>query len=265
MTGNYKVKNEYQPTAALPNIRSNAPFVIQPSSERNSFGRNVATVENAVANRLLAALPSGDFERLLPLMQLVFIKTGEVVYQPEGNCDYIYFPETAVFSQMSILENGKTIETAMIGSEGMLGISSVLDFHPTNFWTQALAGGSAFKMSRQIFRQETMLGGRLQTVFLKYVNAYIKQLSQRAVCNNHHCIENRFSTWLLMLADRSNRVKLALTQEQIATALGVQRPSVTGIAQNLRNRGIIEYLRGHIVVNRRKLKAAACECYSAIG
>lgn len=265
MTSNYKVKNGYNQKHAPLNINSGAPFVNQkPIAKVFGRGDNNLPVKNLLANRLLAAQPAGDFARLRRQMRLVSFKSGEVIYQPEGNCDFVYFPETAVFSQMNILEDGKTVETAMIGSEGLLGLSSVLDFQPTNFWTQTLVGGSAFRMNSKVFRQEFACGGFLQTSFLEYLNAYIKQISHRAACNNHHHIENRFATWLLMLADRSRRLKLSLTQEQIAAVLGVQRPSVTCIAQNLRSSGIIEYIRGSIILNRQKLEAAACECYAAI-
>jgi CRP-like cAMP-binding protein len=165
---------------------------------------------------------------------------------------------------LSILEDGKTVETAMVGSEGIVGLSSVLGFQTGNVWTQTLIAGSAFRVSAKIFKQEFLRGGSLQTSCLDYINSYIRQISQRAICNNHHRIENRFSSWLLMLADRSKKNSLRLTQEQIAVVLGVQRPSVTCIAQNLRSNGCIDYLRGRIILNRQKLEASACECYAAV-
>lgn len=264
MISDYKVENGRDSTLAPLKGRAAATFVTRTVSDRTFGKRDALPVKKLFANRLLAAQPDGEAARLARQMQLVSFKPGEVIYQPESDCDYVYFPETAVFSQMSILENGKTVETAMIGSEGMLGLSSVLDFHPVNFWTQTLIGGSAYRMNARVFRQEFKRGELLQTAFLEYINVYIKQISQRAVCNNHHRIESRFSTWLLMLADRSRQLKLSLTQEQIAAVLGVQRPSVTCIAQNLRSHGIIEYIRGRIILNRRKLETAACECYAAV-
>ena len=261
MLGNHNVKNGGEKTASL-NLSSSAGFINQ--TIKVSDGRSKSPIKSLLANRLLAAQSDGDFARLLRHIQLVSFAPGEAVFQPDGVCDFVYFPESAVFSQMNILEDGKTVETAIIGSEGMLGISSVLDFQPTNFWTQTLIGGSALRMNAKMFRQEFGRGGLLQESFLEYLNAYIRQISQRAVCNNHHRIENRFSTWLLMVADRSRHNNLSLTQEQIAAVLGVQRPSVTSIAQNLRSNGSIEYIRGRIILNRPKLEAAACECYAAI-
>lgn len=264
MTSNYKVKNGYGKEAVSLNISSSVPFISRTVREPLPAKFESVSVKNTVFNRLLAVQSDREQARLLTQMQSVSLKSGEVIYQQEGDCDFVYLPETAVFSQMNILEDGKTVETAMIGNEGMLGMSSVLDFHPTNYWTQTLIGGTAFKINRQVFLQEFVRGGTLQAAFLEYVNQYIRQISQRAVCNNHHRIENRFSTWLLMLADRSLTTELALTQEQIAAVLGVQRPSVTCIAQSLRSAGIIEYVRGRIILNRQKLEASACECYGVI-
>lgn len=264
MTSNYKAESGINRKRAPLKVESAVVVNSRRVGDLTFAKRDGSLVKKLFVNRLLAAQSESEMARLLPQMQAVSFKSGEVIYQPESDCNFVYFPETAVFSQMSILEDGKTVETAMIGGEGMLGLTSVLDYHPTNCWTQTLTGGSAFRMNAKIFQQEFRRGGLLQTSFLKYINIYIKQISQRAVCNNHHRIENRFSTWLLMLADRSRQIKLSLTQEQIAAVLGVQRPSVTCIAQQLRSQGIIEYIRGRIILNRPKLEATACECYAAI-
>ena len=165
---------------------------------------------------------------------------------------------------MNTLESGKTVEIALVGHEGIIGLSSVLGQQPTNLGTQTLISGSAFRIGRKIFSSIFVESSLFQSSFFEYLNAYIRQVSQRAVCNNHHRIEHRFATWLLMLADRSRNDNLVLTQEQIAAVLGVQRPSVTGIAQNLRSLGTIDYVRGRIILNRRKLEKTACECYSVV-
>lgn len=268
MISNYKIGSGYDRDSAALKLRSNAPYTETRSGERIA-GKLKLTEEKPpfkplLANRLLAAQTETDLSRLRSQMESVSLKAGEVVYQPEGDSNFIYFPETAVFSQMNMLENGKTVETAMIGNEGVVGFSSVLGFETSNFWTQTLTSGNALRINAKTFKQEFGRGGFLQTSFLNYINAYITQISQRSVCNNHHCIENRFATWLLMLADRSRQNKLSLTQEQIASVLGVQRPSVTCIAQNLRSSGSINYIRGRIILNRQKLETMACECYSVI-
>jgi CRP-like cAMP-binding protein len=267
---NYGAEKSYSKNGAVVNLNAKPVFrggdaLKETSSGRwNQFSGETFPTKALLANRLLAAQTGEEFERLLLQLQPVLVTSGEVVYQPDGASEYVYFPETAVFSQLSILEDGKTVETAMIGSEGIVGLASVLGIQTGNVWTQTLIAGSAYRMSAKIFKQEFFRGGFLQTSCLDYTNSYIRQIMQRAVCNNHHRIENRFSSWLLMLADRTKKNNLRLTQEQIAVVLGVQRPSVTCIAQNLRSNECIDYLRGRIVLNRQKLEASACECYAAV-
>lgn len=273
MINSYGAKAAYAKTSELPKINVNQIFGGVKAKENQiekwkSFSWESDAIKNTLVNRLLAGASAENFTRLIAQIQKVSFGAGDVIYQPNGVDDYIYFPETAVFSQLNILEDGRTVETAMIGSEGVIGLPSILGLRQANFWTQALAAGSAFKIRADIFKQHFAGGGFLQTAFLEYVNFYIKQISQRAVCNNHHRIEERFSTWLLMLDDRlgtDEKNKLRLTQEQIAQMLGVHRPSVTCIAQDLRDKGIIDYLRGKIfILDRQNLETSACECYSAI-
>jgi CRP-like cAMP-binding protein len=267
---NYGAEKTYSKNGAVVNLntkpvfRSGATLKENLPDNWNQFSRKTFPAKGLLANRLLAAQTGEEFARLLLQLQPVAVAGGEIVYQPDGASEYVYFPETAVLSQLSILEDGKTVETAMVGGEGVVGLASVLGFQGGNVWTQTLVAGSAYRMSAKVFKQEFLRGGFLQLSCLDYINSYIRQISQRAVCNNHHRIENRFSSWLLMLADRSKKNSLRLTQEQIAVVLGVQRPSVTCIAQNLRSNGCIDYLRGRIILNRQKLEASACECYAAI-
>lgn len=217
-------------------------------------------------NRLLAVLPDSEILRLMPYFQSVTFTCGENVYQPGDSGNFIYFPETAVFSQVNVLEDGRTVGTAMIGNEGLTGIATVLkekkSFVP---WMQTLIGGSALKINACIFKQEFYQSSVLKSIFFEYLNNFINQVIQKAVCNQYHLTEERFSTWLLMLDDRSGKNKLVLTHEQIAYFLGVHRPSITCIAQNLRDKGIINYSRGRIsVINRQKLQTSACECYTML-
>ena len=228
--------------------------------------REATSLGEVVNNQVLSSLPDDDFARLLPHLQTVTLSSGENIFQPDDGGTFVYFPGTAVFSQLNFLEDGRTVETAMIGNEGIVGISVILSSrHNVAPWTQTLLGGSAYKINTAIFKQEFSGSGFLQTSLLEYLNLYIKQISQRVVCNNHHLIEERFCSWLLMLDDRCGKNKLVLTHEQIAQLLGVHRPSVTCIAQDLRNKGIINYIRGRIsILNRQKLEDSACECYSVI-
>jgi CRP-like cAMP-binding protein len=226
----------------------------------------ISIIGDVVHNRVLSSLPDSDFARLLPHLQTVTLSSGENIFQPDASGTFVYFPGSAVFSQLNFLEDGRTVETAMIGNEGIVGISVILSSrHNVAPWTQTLLGGNAYRINTAIFKQEFNGCGFLQTSLLEYLNLYIKQISQRVVCNNHHIIEERFSTWLLMLDDRCGKNKLVLTHEQIAQMLGVHRPSITCIAQDLRNKGIINYIRGRIsILNRKKLEESACECYSVI-
>lgn len=266
MLNNYKAENGY----AGKNLGSH--LSVRPSfageSVKNGlkhFSGGTSSIKTLLTNRLINILPDSDFARLLPRLQTVSLNFGEDVYQPGGAGDFLYFPETAVFSQLNILEDGRTVETAMIGSEGITGLTSMLSFYPTTYWTQTLIAGSALRIDAKFFKQEFNRGGFLQAALLNYMNSYITQISQRVICNNHHRIEERFSTWLLMLDDRSEKNNLILTHDRIAYFLGVHRPSVTCIAQELRNSGIIDYMRGRIyILDRQKLEDSACECYSAV-
>ncbi len=226
------------------------------------------SAKNIFVRQIFSEKWDGITSKSISKLQKVAFNTGDIVYQPNDQHEYVYFPETAVFSQLNILEDGRTLETAMIGSEGVSNLSLVFGCHPNNAWTQVSVAGNAYRITADAIKKEFIQDGLLQTSLMEYVNAFVRQISQRAVCNHHHRINERFSTWLLMLNDRISTVETAkfrLTQEQIAQFLGVHRPSVTCIAQELRDRGIIDYMRGQIsILDHQKLQASACECYQAI-
>jgi len=269
----YKNKNASYTVKNLPlNLSTNSTTTASASvrepvlNKWKRISRKTFSIGEVTHNRVLSSLPESDFARLLPHLQAVTLSSGENIFQPGDDSVYVYFPETAVFSQLNVLEDGRTVETAMIGNEGIVGISSILNSRQNvTPWTQTLLGGNAFRINTSYFKEEFNNGGFLQTSLLEYLDFYIKQISQRVVCNNHHLVEERFSTWLLMLDDRCGKNKLILTHEQIAHLLGVHRPSITCIAQNFRNKEIIDYIRGQVsILNRRTLEELACECYSAI-
>lgn len=239
----------------------------QPFSDKwEQLSKDTPLIGEFTSNRILSALPSDEFARILPHLQTVSVNSGENIYHSGDEGYYVYFPKTAVFSQLSVLEDGRTVETAMIGNEGFLGISTVLSREENATpWTQTIISGDVYRINTAIFKHEFNNGGFLHSLFLEYLNNYIKQISQKAVCNNHHLIEERFSTWLLMLDDRCEQSGLVLTHEQIAHFLGVHRPSVTCIAQDFRQKGIIDYCRGRInILDRQKLEFSACECYLVV-
>jgi CRP-like cAMP-binding protein len=214
------------------------------------------------ANQLLASQPGSALVDLLPHLQRITLPGDDYIYQPGDDVDYIYFPETAVFSEFQILEDGRTVEIAMTGKEGVAGLSAVFSPHPMMNWTQTSIGGTALKISAQKLKEEFSRSRAFQMMLLDYVGSYIGQISQRVICNSYHTVEKRLCCWLLMLQDRCEGSKLSVTQEQMARFLGVHRPSITQIALLLRQRGIINYMRGKIfILNRRELENAACECY----
>nr|HQU86093.1 Crp/Fnr family transcriptional regulator [Pyrinomonadaceae bacterium] len=163
------------------------------------------------------------------------------------------------------LEDGRTVEISMTGKEGMIGFMPLLKNYSLTNWTQVFVPGRAYKISSQLFEQEIRNNSKLQGIIFDYIGEYIRQVSQRSVCNSYHTIEQRFCSWLLMVQARKGGSRLPLTQEQIARALGVHRPSVTHIAQNLRERKIIDYVRGKIIIcDEIKLEETACDCHLEI-
>lgn len=218
-----------------------------------------------LANRLLSALPAEDFSRLFPYLEPVSLAAGEVLYKLDEEMYYAYFPETAVVSHLYILSEGGMTEADMVGREGMTGLSAVFNVPPPSYVSEVSLSGSALRARVDVLRQEFARGGAFQQVLIKYAAARIALLSRRAVCNGNHHVEERLCAWLLMMHDRAGDQPLALTHERISRHLGTRRAGVTGAATALRDRGVIDYRRGHIrVTNRAALEAAACECYPSV-
>jgi CRP-like cAMP-binding protein len=218
-----------------------------------------------LANRLLSALPAEDFARLFPSLEPVSLAAGEMLYKLEEEIRYAYFPETAVVSHLYILSEGGMTEADMVGREGMTGLSAVFNVPPPSYVSEVALAGAALRARVDVLRQEFARGGAFQQVLVKYAAARIALLSRRAVCNGNHRVEERFCTWLLMMHDRAADAPLALTHERISRHLGTRRAGVTSAATLLRDRGLIDYTRGHIrIADRAALEAAACECYPAV-
>ena len=210
----------------------------------------------------LADQSNGLFEQITPFLEKVNFSAGEYIHQPDDSVDYIYFPETAVISEFEILSDGRAVGISLHGSKSILGVSSVFDLHPADNWTQVLLSGSAYKIKSEIFKTKLLQHQSLQLLMFEYVNNQIKQLTQRVVCNSYHNLEERFCAFLLMLHGYRKDSHLSITQEQIAYFLGTNRPSVTQVAQALRRRKIINYLRRNInILDCSKLKEFACDCY----
>jgi CRP-like cAMP-binding protein len=219
-----------------------------------------------LTNKLLTALPGEDFARLLPFLEPVSLSCGDDLYGLDESIQEVYFPEGAVVSHLYSLEDGSTAEAAMIGKEGMTGLSAIFASPAPTYLTQVIIAGTALRMSAEVLKEEFGRGGAMQRLLLAYAGARIAHLSQRAVCNGRHTVGERFCSWLLMIHDRIGDDQLPLTHEQIANHLGTRRASITVAATPLKDNKIISYNRGQIrIADRRGLELAACECYHTLG
>lgn len=216
-------------------------------------------------NRLLAALAYPERERLAPHLQLVPMRLGDLIYQPEMRLHYAYFPTTAVMSLHYVMRSGASSETAGVGNEGMVGIPFIMGAETASNSAVVQRAGHAYRMEGRLLAREFERAAPLRRVLLRYVQALMRQTSQTAICNRHHSLEQQLSRWLLLTLDRDAARELVVTQQQISCILGVRREGVTETAGKFQDLGFIRYRRGHItVLNRRGLEAHACECYSVV-
>jgi CRP-like cAMP-binding protein len=216
-------------------------------------------------NWILRQLPPQDRARLLAALQPVTFGLGDVIFEPGCRMDHIYFPTTAVVSLLYTTEEGATAEMGLAGDDGVVGVPLFLGGDAAPHRAVAVVAGDALKLRASVLRQEFASGGALQTLLLRYTHALIMQISQTAVCNRLHAVEQRLCRWLLMCHDRVARNELQMTQEFISNVLGGRRETVTVAAGRLQDAGLIKYARGHItIVNREGLESAACECYLTV-
>ena len=216
-------------------------------------------------NRLLAALPPDEFERLLPTLQQISFSLGDVVYEFGGHLDYVYFPTTAIISLLYTMENGATAEMGLTGNDGVVGIALFMGGGTMPNRAVVQSAGEAIRMKAKLLQTEFALGGQFQRLLLRYTQALITQISQTAVCNRLHSVEQQLCRWLLLSHDRVSTDELIMTQELIADMLGVRREGVTVAAGHLQDIGAISYVRGRIqILDRQKLEDTACECYRVV-
>ena len=216
-------------------------------------------------NLLLAALPPAELQRLRPLLQDVHFTLGQALYESCEELKYIYFPTTAVITLLYTMEDGSTAEMGLVGNDGAVGIAVFLGGEATPNRAVAQIAGRAYQMRASALREEFARGGPLQPVLLRYTQAFITQISQTAVCNRLHSVEQRLCRWLLVCHDRVKSDELLMTQELIASMLGMRREGVTVAAARLKDAGWIDYTRGRIrILNRAGLEATACECYRIV-
>ncbi len=220
---------------------------------------------NPRQNHLLAALSAEDFERLLPDLELVALPLGWAVYEAGGPQGYIYFPITSIVSLLYVMEDGASAEIAVSGNDGLVGIALFMGGESTPSRAVVQSAGYGYRLKASVMKKEFALGGQLQHLALRYTQALITQMSQTAVCNRHHSVEQQLCRWLLLSLDRLPSNELTMTQELIANMLGVRREGVTEAARKLQEAGLINYSRGHItVLDRPKLEARVCECYAVV-
>jgi len=216
-------------------------------------------------NRILGSLPAKDYARLLPDLKLVEMPLGWTVSESGDHVNFLYFPISGIVSLIYTLEDGSSSETALVGNEGLVGISIFMGGESMPTSTEVQSAGKAYRLSRKLMKHEFSLGGQLQHIALLFTQALMSQTAQTAVCNQHHSLEQQVCRWLLMSMDRLDSNEILITQEMIGKLLGVRRESVTQIAGQLQKSGLIERGRGRItVVDRAKLEAQACECYSVV-
>jgi CRP-like cAMP-binding protein len=218
-----------------------------------------------VENRLLAALPGKEYEDLLPHLERVSFSLGETIYESSGQLDYVYFPTTAIVSLLYTMENGSSAEMGMAGNEGIVGIALFMGGGTMPNRAVVQSAGGALRMKAKALQEEFGRSGNFQRLLLRYTQALITQISQTAVCNRLHSVEQQLCRWLLLSHDRLQTDELIMTQEMIADMLGVRREGVTVAAGRLQDAGAISYMRGHIMVlDRQKMEAAVCECYKVV-
>ncbi|HYX28882.1 MAG TPA: Crp/Fnr family transcriptional regulator [Pyrinomonadaceae bacterium] len=224
-----------------------------------------ATTDDPTQNRLLAALPADEYERVLPNLRPVSFSLGEVVYEFAGQLDFVFFPTTSIISLLYTMENGSTAEMGLTGNDGIVGIALFMGGGTMPNRAVVQSAGGAFKMKAKLLQTEFALGGTFQRLLLRYTQALITQISQTAVCNRLHSVEQQLCRWLLLSHDRLNTNELVMTQELLANMLGVRREGVTVAAGRLQDDGAISYVRGRILIlDRDKLEATVCECYRVV-
>jgi CRP-like cAMP-binding protein len=221
--------------------------------------------DNLKQNRLLAALPDAVLTRWLPQLEPVDMALGRVLYESGDKLSHLYFPTTSIVSLLYVMEDGASAEIAVVGHEGIVGISMFMGGNSTSSRAVVQSAGHGFRLKSDLLMQEFNRGGSVMHLLLRYTQALITQMAQTAVCNRHHTLDQQLCRWLLLSLDRLHSNELVMTQELIANMLGVRREGVTESAGHLHKAGLIQYQRGHItVLDRTGLEHRVCECYAVV-
>lgn len=221
--------------------------------------------ENPRKNQLIDALPQPLIERWEQLLEHVHLPLGHVLYESGETLSHVYFPTTAIVSLLYVMEDGASAEIAIVGNEGLVGISIFMGGESTPNRAVVQSAGRSFRIKSNHIKSEFARSGPVLNLLLRYTQALITQMSQTAVCNRHHSLDQQLCRWLLLSLDRLEGDELLMTQELIANMLGVRREGVTEAAMNLQKAGLIRYSRGHITaLNRKGLEERSCECYAVV-
>jgi len=216
-------------------------------------------------NKLLAALPDTDLQRWLPDLEFIELPLGLVLYESHTVQKNVYFPTSAIVSLLYVMKNGDSTEIAVVGNEGMIGISLFMGGNSTPSRSVVQSAGMGFRLKARTMQTEFARGGPVTHLVLCFIQTLITQIAQTAACNRHHALDAQLCRWLLLSLDRLPGNELVMTQKLISNMLGVRREGVTGGAIKLQKAGLINYSRGHIkVLNRKGLERRACECYAVM-
>jgi CRP-like cAMP-binding protein len=216
-------------------------------------------------NRLLAVLPDSTYDALLPSLEALSMPLGLSLYESGGEQGYVYFPTTAIVSLLYVLADGASAEIAVTGNEGLVGISLFMGGETTTSRAVVQSAGLGYRLRASVMKKEFERGGELQHLLLRFTQALITQMTQTAVCNRHHSVEQQLCRWLLVTLDRLPSDKIVMTQEMVAGMLGVRRESIAEAAGKLQQAGVVHSRRGHLaVLERAGLEARVCECYGVV-
>jgi CRP-like cAMP-binding protein len=226
---------------------------------------NFAQASATTQNRMLAALPEDEYQRLAPHLERVSLSLSDILFRPDEKLQYVYFPTTAIISLLTDLSDGYGLEVGLVGFEGMVGVSVILNADNEAKVATVQGDGEALRLKASLLKEEFARGGRLQSYLLRYAHALMSQISQSVVCNVRHKIDGRLARWLLMYQDRAHWEELHLTHEFMANMLGIRRAGVSMVAHRLQKSGLIQYKRGRFkILNREGLEALTCECYPVV-
>lgn len=226
---------------------------------------SVSVKNDALKNHLLAALLEEEFARIEPHLEFISLPLGKVIYESGDKMTHVYFPTTAIISMLYIMENGATAEIGIAGNNGLIGSALFMGSESTSSRAVVQSKGDAIRIKAEPLQTEFDKGGLFQRLLLRYTQSLMTQISQTAVCNRLHTVDQQLCRWLLINHDQLETNKLVMTQELIANMLGVRREGVTIAARKLQERGLIKYSRGTIIMtNRKGLEEASCECYQIV-